>query len=259
MTHTVIVIPCFNEARRLHAEAFVAFVASGHPQHFLFVNDGSTDDTARRLDELAARVPQCQVLHLPKNAGKAEAVRQGLLAALATGAVRVGFLDADLATPLEALPEFSHLLDARPDIEWVFGARVRLLGRTIERRRARHYLGRLFATVVSLILRLPIYDTQCGAKLFRGTDELRRLLADPFLAGWIFDVEMIARLIQARRGSNLPAPEACIFELPLQSWRDVAGSKLRAKDFLRASLDLLRIRRAYLSPRSAAVRREVTR
>ncbi|MBX9791899.1 MAG: glycosyltransferase [Pirellulales bacterium] len=247
MTHTVIVIPCFNEARRLHPEAFVAFVASGHPQHFLFVNDGSTDDTARRLDDLASRVPQCQVLHLPANVGKAEAVRQGLLAALGGGAVRVGFLDADLATPLEALPELAHILDVRPDIEWVFGSRVRLLGRTIERRRARHYLGRVFATAVSLLLGLPIYDTQCGAKLFRGTDELRRLLATPFTAGWIFDVELIARLIQARRGTNLPPPEACIYELPLQTWRDVAGSKLRAKDFLRASLDLLKIKRKYLA------------
>ena len=250
MKHTVIVIPCFNEARRLHGEAFLAFVASGHPQHFLFVNDGSTDDTARRLDELVAHVKQCRVLHLAANVGKAEAVRRGMLAALAEGAMRVGFLDADLATPLEALPELSGVLDARPDIDWVFGSRVQLLGRSIERRRARHYLGRIFATVVSLVLRLPIYDTQCGAKLFRGTDELRHLLAEPFTAGWIFDVELIARLIQSRRGTRLPPPDACIYELPLQAWRDVAGSKLRAKDFLRAITDLANIRRRYGRMRS---------
>jgi dolichyl-phosphate beta-glucosyltransferase len=114
-----------------------------------------------------------------------------------------------------------------------------LLGRKIERRRIRHYLGRLFATVASTILQLPVYDTQCGAKLLRVTPRIRRLFAAPFTSRWVFDVEMIARYIQQVGSAGAAANH--IYEFPLHTWTDVAGSKLKAIDFVVALNDLARI------------------
>jgi glycosyltransferase involved in cell wall biosynthesis len=173
---TVVVIPCFNEAARLDRTAFLAWASSAAAARtsLLFVDDGSTDDTAALLHDLAAAAPPARlsILSLPANCGKAEAVRRGLLAAAASGSAVdvVGYLDADLATPLDALPDFRAVLDAPGGrFELVFGARVALLGRDIRRKLARHYLGRVFATLAANVLGLPIYDTQCGAKLFRVT------------------------------------------------------------------------------------------
>jgi dolichyl-phosphate beta-glucosyltransferase len=215
---------------------------------FLFVNDGSTDRTGAILDELVSEDPEhVAVCHLAINLGKAEAVRQGLLRAFEARPVYVGYWDADLATPLATLVDFCALLDVRPELEMVFGARVRLLGRVIERRAVRHYLGRVFATAASLILSLSIYDTQCGAKLFRASPVLHALLQEPFATRWLVDIEIVARLIQARRGTALPQAEDIIYEFPLPEWRDVAGSKVKAWDFAKGLWGLAMIYWYYLT------------
>jgi hypothetical protein len=170
-----------------------------------------------------------------------------MLAALERHPTYAGYWDADLATPLGAIPCFVELLDERPDLEMVFGSRVKLLGRVIERSALRHYPGRVLATLSSLALGLAVYDTQCGAKLFRASPEIGALFAEPFTANWMFDVELLARLIRARRGTDRAQPEQVIHEFALQEWRDVAGSKVRPWDFFRAIVEIARIRRRYLS------------
>ncbi len=246
MPGAVIVIPCFNEAGRLAADRFASFAAADPSVNFLFVDDGSSDATLEVLHKLEQRDPaRFSVLALTHNQGKAEAVRRGMLAALAQEPRTLGFWDADLATPLDAIPSFLALLEERPDLQMVLGSRVKLMGRVIERRAVRHYPGRVLATLCSLVLKLGVYDTQCGAKLFRNAPEVAALFQQPFLAGWLFDVELLARFLRGRRGSGKPPAADAIYEFALHEWRDVPGSKIRPGDFFRALADLVKIFRRY--------------
>jgi glycosyltransferase involved in cell wall biosynthesis len=238
---TVIVVPCFNEERRLDARAFRGLAAGGEVR-LLFVDDGSTDGTGRVLADLAGTSDGIDVFTLDRNTGKAEAVRRGLLVALRGGAATVGYYDADLATPPEELLRLTRLLHSRPDLVGVFGSRVARLGSSIERNAWRHYLGRAYATVASMALGITVYDTQCGAKVFRVNDAFCAALAEPFRSSWAFDVELLHRLL--RGGPSTPGmPVMSFLEMPLETWFDVTGSKLRVTPALAALADLASIAR----------------
>lgn len=240
------IVPVYNEALRIKPQAFSAFAAEHVQFRFIFVDDGSTDTTASILARLVDVSPDSfQVLSLAQNQGKAEAVRQGMLLAFADPEIKIaGYFDADLSTPLTELPRLADALIAQPELMAVLGSRVKLLGKTIDRQPLRHYLGRVFATAASMTLRIPVYDTQCGAKLFRNDSCTRNLFATPFLSRWIFDVELIARLAQ-ETGRTKAALAAMLYEHPLNEWRDIKGSKLKGHDFLRAALELVAIYRRY--------------
>ncbi|NOY93237.1 MAG: glycosyltransferase [Deltaproteobacteria bacterium] len=250
MARVVVVVPCYNEAARLPREAFEGFRLPGHELSFLFVDDGSTDATGALLTAMVEGNPSFDMLALEQNSGKGEAVRQGMLRAVSEGADFVAFWDADLATPLLELSRFVPRLAEDPARLVVMGARVRLLGREIERRFYRHVYGRAFATAVSRMLALSVYDTQCGAKLFRAGPELDHVLAEPFLSRWIFDVEILARLVAVTADATPDLSER-IFEVPLRVWKDVAGSKVRTTDALRAVQQLAQIGLRYRAALSA--------
>jgi dolichyl-phosphate beta-glucosyltransferase len=243
----LIVVPCFNEGSRLPVACFTDFLGKVEGINFLFVNDGSRDNTLAVLQAIrSGREDRIQILDKQENAGKAEAVRSGLLRAIEQGpGTYVGFWDADLSTPLEVIPDFLALLNGNDRLQMVFGSRVRLLGRDVARKASRHYLGRVFASFASMSLGLPIYDTQCGAKLFRVTPELASILKETFLSRWVFDVEILARYIAFYQGSVAYLRDS-IYEFPLPRWYDVDGSKVRPGDFFKAAIDLFRIHRTYL-------------
>lgn len=248
---TTIVVPCYNEAQRLMPEAFLRFARCASRVQLLLVNDGSHDATLPLLESLVAACPRTiALLDLPANAGKAEAVRQGVLKALEATPDYVGFWDADLATPLEYIEEFRRVLNRRDEIEVVLGSRLPLLGHAIRRLPARWLLSRIFAALASRLLGLRIRDTQCGAKLFRVTDETAALFAEPFSTSWIFDVELLARMI--RRKSDRAAVARALYELPLERWDEMPGSKLKPRHFAQTLREIARVYQRYLAPWSPA-------
>ena len=174
------------------------------------------------------RTAPIEVIRLGHNRGKAEAVRAGLRAAVAGGASIVGYFDADLATPVTELERLLAVIDeAIRSSQAVLASRVALLGHSIERKATRHYLGRLYATAASLALGVAVYDTQCGAKLFRrSATRCAAALADA----------VPRPLVVRRRAARPPAASrrgrAADRRRPdrrgaAHQWRDVGGSKLR--------------------------------
>jgi glycosyltransferase involved in cell wall biosynthesis len=245
---TIVVVPCFNEAQRLNKQAFLQFVQAQPDVGVLFVDDGSSDGTRTLLAEICAERPQSfDYMSLDRNQGKAEAVRIGIVDALKRSPIYVGYWDADLSTSLEEIPSFVDALEKRSELLGVMGCRIRRLGAAVDRRLARHYLGRVFATVVSMILGIGVYDSQCGAKLFRAGREISEIFASPFLSKWVFDVELIARLMSDRSdGDDSDAAKSPLLELPLPEWHDVEGSKLRPHHMVLALVDLFHIYRVYI-------------
>lgn len=244
-----IIIPCYNEEKRLNTATFLDYAKTHSEIIFLFVNDGSTDNTKILLESLCKKHPeQLKTISLDKNQGKAEAVRNGFMFFLKTqkeiqkeNIEFIGFWDADLATPLSEIPRYIDIMATKKNLLLVLGSRIRLLGRAIERNPLRHYLGRFSATAISLSLGIGVYDTQCGAKLFRITEDLAKIFEKPFISKWLFDVEILMRMIVGYNESKKVIPEENFYELPLNNWKDYKGSKVKPSDFLKAFIDLYKM------------------
>ena len=243
MQEVCLVIPCYNEERRLKGGDLLAFLKAHKSSAVCLVNDGSSDGTAHVLEGLREQnSAQILVLSLSRNGGKAEAVRQGVLLASSTRRFAlVGYWDADLSTPLGELEGILGVLKVNPGCQLAIGSRVKRLGSDIKRRAVRHVLGRIFSTFSSALLQLPVYDSQCGAKVFR-SDLAEVLFRDPFVSKWIFDVEILARL---RNHLGKDRALDAVIEVPLKAWKDVAGSKLGLLQMLKVPVDLLKIRSHY--------------
>jgi len=143
-----IVIPAFNEARRLPSflDTVVAyFEGRDELYEVIVVDDGSTDGTSAVVE--ARRLAAVRVLRRQRNTGKGAAVRAGMLAA--RGAFRL-FADADGATPIEELKRLEPALVAGADV--VIGSRALVdPGISVTARRHRVAAGRVFNWLVARV------------------------------------------------------------------------------------------------------------
>jgi glycosyltransferase involved in cell wall biosynthesis len=244
MKKVLLIVPCYNEESRLNFKALEAGSElnqrHGIEISYLFTNDGSSDNTRKMLDEYSLPRGKSFCYHLPQNAGKANAIQEAYQKKKAELDFKqydwIGYWDADLATPLDEIPRMLAFLEfyKGQDVSSVWGSRISRLGSQIKRQMHRHYLGRIFVTIVSNVLGVKAYDSQCGAKLF--TPEAAEIaFAEPFISRWIFDVEVLLRLREEK-----------IIEFPLFHWEDVPGSKVKVfKEIFRVGKDLWTIKKKY--------------
>jgi len=207
-----VVIPAFNEARRLppFLDTVVGFFEGrDEPYEVIVVDDGSTDGTSRIVE--ARQFPAVRVLKLGRNAGKGAAVRAGMLAA--RGAYRL-FADADGATPIDELKRIEPLLVAGADV--VVGSRVLVdPGVSVTARRHRVAVGRVFNWLVARVGLQGVADSQCGFKAFTAP-VASRLFEALSTRGFGFDVELL--MLAQAAGCR-------IVEVPV-NWADQAESKV---------------------------------
>lgn len=216
MPHLSIVIPAYNEERRIQrtlGETFDYLDRQSYSSEILVVDDGSKDSTGEVVMSFAERVgSRIQLITNPGNRGKGYAVRNGMLHA--EGEI-ILFCDADMSTPPEETQKvIEPIEEGRYDV--VFGSRA-LAGSRIEERQSglREAIGRGGNLILKSLIGLRFEDTQCGFKAFsreaaHSTFSLQRI------EGFGFDPEIL--YIAQKQGWRL-------LETPVR-WSHVEGSKL---------------------------------
>jgi glycosyltransferase involved in cell wall biosynthesis len=240
MSSIAIIIPCFNEAARLEKGRFTGFLSRNPSRTLVFVNDGSTDATEVRIEEIRNEMPaQVLAIHLETNQGKAAAVAKGISHCLLSAPDKfdfIGYLDADLSVSLEEMQRICTIAEEQK-LDFAFGSRIKKLNSTIQRSSFRHITGRMIATIIDSKFNLGIYDTQCGAKLF-STGLARIIMNKQLQTRWLFDIEIF--LIIRR-----DCPSARGAEIPLEAWSSVSGSKLNALHAGTIMREILRLFKHY--------------
>ncbi len=236
---TGIIIPCYNEEKRLNVTAFLDFINKENEFHLCFVNDGSEDDTITILKTIQSENPlKISVIDIKKNSGKATAVRAGARYLHSRGDITfIGFIDADLSTDFEDFDGLLKTLKTNNKLSMVFGSRAKNASNSIEKDTIRALFSKIIKMLVFFILRLPIEDTQCGAKVFR-TKLVPVLFKRNFFSRWLFDVEIFLRM-KKHFGNVIILNK--IYEQPLKRWVHMDDSKLGLKDSLEIPYRLLSI------------------
>ena len=237
-----VVIPCYNEEKRLLNKKFTKFIIKNSGYHLCFVNDGSKDKTLEVLYKLRkGREDFITVYDCKKNGGKAKAVRLGMLhMAKQDDLDYIGFLDADLSTNLADFDDLVSTIE-KSNFKIVSGSRICRIGANIKSGGVRKIISIIINFIIRKILKMEFNDTQCGAKIFH-KDIIEIAFKEKFVTKWIFDVEIFKRLILH---FGLKKAKKIICEKPLKRWVHVGDSKLSMKDSLKIVFQLGQIAWTY--------------
>ena len=152
----------------------------------------------------------------------------------------IGFCDADFSTPPFEIHRLREVVMQKKFAKVAVATRISSEGE-IQRTFLRRYLGRLFSFLASGVIGIRLSDTQCGAKMFENNELLREVMKiKPFLSRWIFDVELLGRLLVGTEQIKGIQPNQLV-EMHLRSWKEKAESKLKFSDMILSLLDLFNI------------------
>jgi CheY-like chemotaxis protein len=237
-----VVIPCYDEEKRLLSKEFTDFIIKNSGYHLCFVNDGSKDNTLEVLNNLRkGREDFITIYDCEKNQGKAEAVRLGMLyMAKLDDLDYIGFLDADLSTGLSDFDDLVSTIE-NSDYKIVSGSRISRMGADITKSSDRNIISLIINFIIRRILKMNFNDTQCGAKIF-SKDVIDIAFKKKFVTKWIFDIEIFKRMTI---NFGLDKAKKILCEQPLKRWIHVKGSKLSMKDSIKIVYQLVQITLTY--------------
>lgn len=232
------VVPCFNEEHR-YDETYWAELFKIAEIDWLFVNDGSLDGTKKILDGLQKN-NNVRCINLIKNVGKGEAIREGYLDILNSSGSRpvlLGQIDFDSsyeAEDISRLIEVGKTRIRKNSFDSIWGARVQLSGRRLQRKKYRNYLSKILIFILrSFIKNLP-YDPQTSFKLYNIYENQKVIFTDSFETRWFFDIELYLRLKKTNK-------ELKIWEEPVEFVRDVDNSRINSGEAYQIIKDLIKI------------------
>ncbi len=234
----LLVVPCHNEQNRINEDYFKEISGIAGIK-LVFVNDGSTDNTAKIIQNFGW-IGKSEVYNLESNVGKANAIHQGMLSSLEKNhkAQWIGFLDADGAFDQATIRKILAVALAKncDDAEAIYSSRVRLLGHRIMRNDFRHYASRLVITFLGINWKSIPYDSQSGFKIYRNTKEFREAISGArFKTRWFFDIEFHIHL-SLKYGRDIIG-----WEEPVMGWHDVKDSKINFLEKARILWEILLI------------------
>ncbi len=231
-----VIVPALNEEGRIGTtiDAIARQLEKMDVAHakLRVIDNGSSDRTAEVVDDVGASHDTIDItVEGCARRGKGSAVVHGMLTSQAS---RIGFCDADLATPATAILDAVEQLDHGWPV--VIGSRhLATSRRLIEQPLMRRLGGGGFRMMTKALAGdLDLVDTQCGFKFF-GRDAAHEIFSRTELGGFAFDVEVLTR------ARELGYP---IKEIPVE-WTDKGGSTFRpVKHGSEVTRDLLRLRSA---------------
>lgn len=225
-----IVIPTYNEGKRISGtlESIISFLQKkDYTYEIIIVDDGSTDLTVKKVEEIKSKNPEIKIIQNEVNLGKGYSVKRGVLAAEGE---YIFFTDADLSTPIEELEKFFTEIKNH---NIVIGSRaIKGANIVVHQPIYREILGKIFCKLVRLWCGVDFIDTQCGAKMFR-KNVAKKIFSLQKISRFAFDVE----ILYLAKLSNYQVKEIPII------WSHSGDSRVHTfSDGIKMLIDLMKIK-----------------